>query len=459
MLLSKKHRKAEAIILQCALVFAVKYLRKKKPPSHGTRFGKPARVRKRVSVEDIYTCLGDNYFSRAYRMSYCSFRCLHNRLKDNIGKSIKDAAILRKRARRQQQRWYRRRGAGNKYPIVPPPPNGDITISVRLACALRYFAGGSPYDIMTNYGISHSETLDSVWYVVDAVNRTREFDISYPESAGEQQKIASEFKRISSVNFSNCGGALDGILIWMLKSSLADAKRAGVDQQKFFCGRKNKYGLNCQAVCDARGKFLDISIVYGGSSSDLLAFEKSALKQRLDRGLLAETKLVLFSDNAYINSSYMVTPYPNTSGGARDNYNFFQSQVRITIECAFGKLVQRWGLLRMAMPRGITIQKTIALVLTLSKLHNFCIEMTDEESATTLHQDEQNITTNEHGSVPLVPNNEAGANTPDDLIGGGEHFNDVPRDSRRPDETDEQRRALVRQVIDSHLTRPRRYGR
>jgi hypothetical protein len=42
------------------------------------------------------------------------------------------------------------------------------------------------------------------------------------------------------------------------------------------------------------------------------------------------------------------------------------------------------------------------------------------------------------------------------LIGGGDHFNDVPRDSRRSVESDEPRRALLRQVIDSHLTRPRR---
>ena len=242
-----------------------------------------------------------------------------------------------------------------------------------------------------------------------------------------------------------------------MKPTLEDAKRAGVDQQKFFCGRKNKYGLNCQAVCDARGRFLDVSIVYGGSSSDLLAFEKSGLKQCLDRGLLAETKLVLFGDNApHLNSSYMVTPFPNTSGGARDNYNFFHSQVRITIECAFGKLVQRWGILQMAMPRGITIQRTIAMVLALAKLHNFCIDEADGENAAILHRDEQHIITNEHGSVPLICNNQAGTNTPQDLIGSGEHFNDVPRDSRRSVESNEPRRALLRQVIDSHLTRPRR---
>jgi hypothetical protein len=133
----------------------------------------------------------------------------------------------------------------------------------------------------------------------------------------------------------------------------------------------------------------------------------------------------------------MATPFPNPSGGARDNYNFFHSQVQITIECAFGKLVQRWGILQMAMPRGITIQRTIAMVFALAKLHNFCIDEVDGENAAILHRDEQHIITNEHGSVPLVGNNQAGTDTPQDLIGGGEHFNDVPRDSRRSVESDE----------------------
>ncbi len=77
MLLSNKHRKAEAIILQGATVLAAKYLRRKQS-SHGVRFGKPPSVRKRVTVESIYICIGDNYFDRAYRMSYRSFWRLHD---------------------------------------------------------------------------------------------------------------------------------------------------------------------------------------------------------------------------------------------------------------------------------------------------------------------------------------------------------------------------------------------
>jgi hypothetical protein len=33
-------------------------------------------------------------------------------------------------------------------------PNGPIDPDVRLACAIRWFAGGSFYDIMTTYGVS-----------------------------------------------------------------------------------------------------------------------------------------------------------------------------------------------------------------------------------------------------------------------------------------------------------------
>ena len=81
-----------------------------------------------------------------------------------------------------------------------------------------------------------------------------------------------------------------------------------------------------QAVSDRRGRILDMSINYGGSSSDCLAFEASDLFSRLEDGLLAEN-MVLFGDNAYLNSKYMATPFPNVSAGGEDIYNFYHSQV------------------------------------------------------------------------------------------------------------------------------------
>ena len=42
----------------------------------------------------------------------------------------------------------------------------------------------------------------------------------------------------------------------------------------------------------------------------------------------------------------MVTPLKAMSSGVKDAYNFYQSQLRINVECAFGVLTNRWTILR-----------------------------------------------------------------------------------------------------------------
>ena len=88
----------------------------------------------------------------------------------------------------------------------------------------------------------------------------------------------------------------------------------------FFCGPKGKFGLNCQAVFGVCGRILDISIGLPGASS--IAFEGSDLNERLEGGIL-KNGLVLYGDNAYINTRYMATPFPNVSSGCKDDYIFF----------------------------------------------------------------------------------------------------------------------------------------
>jgi hypothetical protein len=192
--------------------------------------------------------------------------------------------------------------------------------------------------MMTTYGISHTETLNSYWYVVDAINKHPRFTIKYPEDHNAQHAIARGFHEVSRAGFKCCAGAIDGILIWIHKPSPKDCMDNGCDEGKFYCGRKKKYGLNCQAVCDVKGQILDISILYPGSTSDCLAFEGMSLFQKLEEGLLAPG-LCIFGNNAYLNTPYMATPYAAVSGGTMDSYNFYHSQLRIRIECAFGILI------------------------------------------------------------------------------------------------------------------------
>ena len=184
--------------------------------------------------------MGPKYFRRAYRMNYGSFKKLAQKLHNHI-----------------MHASQRRRVSPNSrnYRYIP---NGPITTSVRLACALRYFAGGSPYDIMTTYQIGHTDVMLSIWYVVHAINAHPDLKIKYPSSHDEQRAIANGFQKVSAAGFDCCAGAIDGILIWTHKPSEEDCKSVGCNSGKFFCGRKHKFGMNCQAICDARGKFLDL---------------------------------------------------------------------------------------------------------------------------------------------------------------------------------------------------------
>ena len=311
-------------------------------------------------------------------------------------------------------------------------PNGPISPDVRLACAIRWFAGGSTYDIMTTYGISHTDTINSYWYVVDAINKHPRFALSYPGNHDVQRSIAAGFAEVSSAGFESCSGAIDGVLIWIHKPSAKDCFNVGCSPGKFMCGRKKKFGLNCQAVCDVRGRFLDISILYPGSTSDCLAFEGMSLFHRLEQDILAPG-LCLFGDNAYLNSPYMATPYAATSGGTKDAYNFYHSQLRIRIECAFGMLTHRWAILRSAIPMNVTVHKTVALVLALARLHNYCIDENeaDCDAPYSTATDEWRIEVS--GAVPLVRTPEqyteddasGGGMTPRQLLDGGNHFDDI----------------------------------
>ena len=145
-------------------------------------------------------------------------------------------------------------------------PNGNITHLHRLSMALRYCAGGDPTDIADIHGVKDDEVLNSLWDVVDAIHQSPELDIKFPETEADQRRVAEGFRRKSQIDIDCCVGAVDGILIWIHKPSSEDEKVIRIGPKKFFCGRKKKFGLNMQGVCDARGYFLDVEIRFPGKA-------------------------------------------------------------------------------------------------------------------------------------------------------------------------------------------------
>jgi hypothetical protein len=107
------------------------------------------QIRQRRSVLEIFNQLGDPSFRRAYRMSYSSIGHLALLLSEGI--------ILASDQREESS-------------LAHHVHNGRILPEICLACALRWYAGGSVYNIMTTFGILHSEVFTSAWFVVQGVN-------------------------------------------------------------------------------------------------------------------------------------------------------------------------------------------------------------------------------------------------------------------------------------------------
>ena len=91
---------------------------------------------------DVYNTLGPTYFLRqTYCMLLQSFSHLHLILSQHIVSPREKLILYQKKGNR----------AGGNYKD-PPVCSGPVSFVVRLACAIHYFAGGSPYNIGCIYG-------------------------------------------------------------------------------------------------------------------------------------------------------------------------------------------------------------------------------------------------------------------------------------------------------------------
>lgn len=437
----KEHRRSSLLKrkllldqINAAAVFVFSARKRRKMQHDNHRLGTTNRPRVRKHVEDIYNELGPIFFRRAYRMEYEDFLLLCQLLDGTLNEFAGTRA------------WG---------------PNGRVPNDIRVAMAIRYFAGGSVYDIMLNYGVSAASFYLSMWMVVDAVRVCPELQIRYPESYDDQWRIAEGYQRKSRAGFNCCAGAIDGLLVWINKPTIQQCEESGSGQMKFFCGRKNKYALNMQAVCDHNSRFLDVSILYGGASSDLVAFEASKIYDDLQNKSLLAPTLCIFGDNAYINSSFMATPYPGNVTAEQDAYNFFHSQLRITSECSFGRHMTRWGCLQKKIVQSFTIAKSISLVLCLCQLSNYCTDASlsrREVPEPPRPMEEDVVAIRLEGGVPLRmqyrPEIRRNVALPIHLMDAGHHGDGVNRHVRRTQRRrDAAREELPREILCAHVAR------
>ena len=91
------------------------------------------------------------------------------------------------------------------------------------------------------------------------------------------------------------------------------------------------------------------------------------------RDILKQNGKYIVGDSAYALRTFLLTPYDNAKHGTKfDAYNYHHSSCRISIECCFGELHQRWGILWR--PLRFNLSKNIIVIDAGMRLHNYIID-------------------------------------------------------------------------------------
>ena len=90
-----------------------------------------------------------------------------------------------------------------------------------------------------------------------------------------------------------------------------------------------------------------VSYSHKGGSHDSSCFRATRLYGQLHKiaSSLLDKGLVIVGVSAYCIESFLLPPYDNTSPRTpEDDFNFYHSSPRITVECVFGEIDIRWGI-------------------------------------------------------------------------------------------------------------------
>jgi hypothetical protein len=145
-------------------------------------------------------------------------------------------------------------------------------------------------------------------------------------------------------------------------------------------------------VCDANCKIMAFSCKHSGATNDLIAFETSNLRA------LNESLPFPFhfnGDGAYRSTETMMVTFGGGAGlhitdPAKDSFNFFHSQLRITIERCFGIFIQRFGIFWKELM--FPIDFIVEIVHCCIRLHNLCVDF------------RLNSSFNDHADVEMMVN-------------------------------------------------------
>ena len=345
----------------------------------------------RRQFSEIVETVDDRTFKRMFRMNKEWFLQLVNKIEATVSPAVfKSEAYLMSNASCTQ--------------AATATVGGFISGEVKIALTIRILAGASYLDLMLLYGVKRPSLYRAFHEGIRWINESFTFPLGRwikDQDTAALNELANGFADRSDGVFFGCIGALDGIAIRIDSPTMKEDENPG----QYFC-RKGFFALNAQCICDASKRILWLSTGHIGSSHDSSAFSNTHLYKLLEENadFLHEHGFFLAGDSAYPLLSFLITPYSNAeSHTPQDDFNFWHSSSRITIECSFGEIVMRWGILWRKLLFSL---KDVGKVINAAfLLHNFIIAMKTEQD----HLDDVmfygrfNVLEEDAFQVPYIP--------------------------------------------------------
>ena len=251
-----------------------------------------------------------------------------------------------------------------------PTPNRPIEPEERLLIALRFIAGGQAVDLVNIAPVALNTVYHIVWSTMRVLIKCDALKFIFDIGEKACADRAADFAKRSSAPhiFCKVAGVMDGLFIRIAGRS----RRESGNPRAFHSGHKHGFGLNLQVICDAYCRVLDASCNTPGCTNDSSAYRLSSFRKLVDA--LPDGFYVL-ADPAYPLSEKVLTSYvgqtPSSNFACQDDYNYFHSQIRITIERLFGQLVNKFGVLWQ--PMRFRLEHIMLVIQVVLRVHNFLI--------------------------------------------------------------------------------------
>ena len=275
-----------------------------------------------------------------------------------------------------------------------------IRVEHIVAAGLRVLSGGRVKDQRHIVGTSRTAAYDAVDDFIDAVNGCDSLAINFPSSAAGWQRVREGFSRKSSNRI------IDGAVMCIdgfFQRTNKPASTQVANVLAYYSGHYESYGVNCQAAVQSDLQFLYFGVQSPGSTNDNISY---ALAEGLNK-VVDSLPLGLYAlgDAAYTLSEHLLIPFTGADrfNPAHDSFNYYLSQLRIRVEMAFGRLVNKFRILNGKIEGSL--DRVTAILTACARLHNFIIQedgpFETEHNYKSVQEEMDQLEIRAHPSAPL----------------------------------------------------------